>query len=693
MWPFSSSCDNHDASSCSATPPSILPTLLEPSVFLSCAPLLAIFSTAFILSHARLFPRISRARRPGGQYASWGSGNSSTGGGNDYFLPSHAPPALHAAHAAHASRMERQGDGSLCGRVCGILGLGGPEKTVFAVTVALAAELGTVILADVSGVLDPRARGIVLGWTVKGLLGLLVLVIPAMQLHGVLNGVGVWRRAVSGMGRKGKKRLWPWVFLMTLWGGWIFVFWSVGAVLPSSSDKKGSRVAMMTRWDLDTVTQMAVARIGVLGIASLALLSGFASVTTPWYTFGCSPAYRAQPPSETDIARRQVGLDAATEMRVSKQHRLRSLQRKQRLAANPPRSSTSSVSSTAGDTTTGLGTQQRSSTSDLQAAASGSTTGAGNQPTPSTVATKFWSSIKNAVTAGLGDPDAHEIRMLQLEIQGLEDMEARLASGLASLVERKKEGERRKTKLGRWVLRPTELGFAVYCVYRVLMTVILVSVRVVWSSTPASSTGGGSIWGTASEAENEDEALASVDPVTRFLAVVTVKLGLVNRENIDVAAWARMIAFLLSGVILVGSANSVVQTSRLMGRWLPKKWGVMNAARRNLALGVGQVGGMYVIGAAVMLRGRVGGRIVGREGLAGYYADGGDVFGALGEETRTFVDRWFEGWFLYAALATVAGVWIMGYLGRGDDMGIGGGVGDEDEWEEKGGVELGWKRS
>lgn len=694
MWLFSS-CG---VDACSAAPPSLLSILLAPAVILSCIPLLSVFTTAFILAHTKLFPLVSRARPAETQ--------------GQYFLPSHAPPALHAAHAAHTSRIERS-------KLCCCMSLGGgqgnqSERLVFALAVALGAELGTVLLTDVSGYLDPRARIVAMGLTVKVLLVILIAVVPGMALYGLLSGFGPWRRAVSISGKR--RKWWPWMVYFFFLICWICLFWTVGVVLPSAPETQSAKGH--DQWTIDALAQQAVARVGILGIALLALLSGFASVTTPWYSFHCSPAYRAKPPSETDLARRQAGLDAATEMRVSKQHKLRSLHRKKEstaAATAQERKSTSSIHSSTSDSIGAISRGTATSSSEIFVP--------GQIPAPgkSSVVGKLWSSVRTAVT---GDLDANEIRILQLEIQGLEDMETRLASSLSALQERKKEGERRKTPLGRWVLRPTELGFAAYCVYRIFITTVFVSIRAFWSSDPTSLSNTNSIWSSSSlsnvEAETH-ERLSRVDPITRFLAVATIKLGLADPGSIDVSAWARTISFLLSGVILVGSASSVVQTSRLFLRLVtPKRWcgpsgGLLNTVRRNLALAVAQVVGMYGIGAAVMLRGRVsqegsGGNIINlgdKEDLAEWEIAQttvalGDVFATWGQPgTGRFVQNWFDGWFLCAAGMSIVGVWVVQWWanqhGDGGEDGLGS-LGDnslhEDEWwEEKGGVELGWKRS
>lgn len=73
---------------------------------------------------------------------------------------------------------------------------------------------------------------------------------------------------------------------------------------------------------------------------------------------------------------------------------------------------------------------------------------------------------------------------------------------------------------------------------------------------------------------------------------------------------------------------------------------------------------MYTISAALMLRGRVPGQVVG-EGLRGM---GGD--GQMG-----WVDAWFDGWFLGGVGCTAVGIWV-GRKVRGGEWG------EEDDYGE-----------
>ncbi|KAH6636386.1 Abscisic acid G-protein coupled receptor-domain-containing protein [Chaetomium tenue] len=353
------------------------------------------------------------------------------------------------------------------------------------------------------------------------------------------------------------------------------------------------------------LSRACLERIGVIGISLMALLSGFASVSSPWHIFVDDRTYRKRPITDADIARKQAGLDATSELLLTKRHRLRSLQRKAQAVADG----------------TGGGT--------AHGASAGSGVG---------LMGKMLGSLKTMTGSG----EAAEIKALQVEISGLETMESNLASSLSTLRSRQAAHARDGTALGRLLAVP-QYVFAGYCVYRVLATTLTSLRRIYYPSASFSSS----------------------DPINRFLGVLAKHWD----PKLDQIAWARQISFLLSGVILAASANSVLQTFRIFAKWAP---GLFHQAQANLALLVGQVTATYVISAALLMRSNLP----------------RDVSRTVGDALESalepgFVDRWFEGWFLLASIGTAAGIWV----GRKVNSGFG------EEWDEFAGEEMGQKRS
>ncbi|KAG7290720.1 hypothetical protein NEMBOFW57_000723 [Staphylotrichum longicolle] len=522
---------------------------------LALTPVLATFLVVSSLASTRLFPRLARLQQQQQQpqhskHFSGGGGGGGSGGvggiglddGDDHFLPSSAPASLRQAHAEQAARSPRR-------RLA---------AAAFAVTIGLAAVLAELILAEI---LEGR------------------------------DGLGV--------GAFGEEEMWRLAGMASSKGG-EGTFDSTAMSIGKTDLGRGGFGAEAD----GGLARACLERIGVIGIWLMALLSGFASVSSPWHTFVDDRIYRKRPITDADIARKQAGLDATSELLLTKRHRLRSLQRK------------------------------------AQAVAEGIGGGIahGSAPPSGGLVGKVIGSFKSMAGSG----EAAEIKALQVEISGLETMESNLAGSLSVLKSRQAAHARDGTILGSLMAVPRYI-FAGYCLYRILATTLTTLKRIYYPSASFSSS----------------------DPINRFLGLLAKHWD----PKLDQIAWARQISFLLSGVILAGSANSVLQTFRLFAKWAP---GLLHQAQANLALLVGQVAATYVISAALLMRSNLP-RDVGR-------TVGDALESAL---TPGFVDRWFEGWFLLASVGTAAGIWV----GRKVSGAF------AEEWDEFAGEEMGQKRS
>ncbi|KAK4152869.1 Abscisic acid G-protein coupled receptor-domain-containing protein [Chaetomidium leptoderma] len=603
------------------------------STTLALTPILLTFVLVSSLSLTRLFPRLARLQEPSSSHSKQTSTGAAGIGigigiddGQDHFLPSSAPPSLRQAHAEQAARSPRR-------RLA---------AAAFAGTMGLAAVLAELILAEIleveGAVLGARARAVGLRVTVPSLVGMLVGVVPFLEVQSVLASRG-WRFGRDGKGRVVSRAAWG--VLGVVFAGWLVGFWFVGRVVTGlgvgrfggGADEESWRLVGMASvrggeggFDSTAMTigrkafgkgafgvsgggvtglsRACLERIAVIGISLMALLSGFASVSSPWHTFVDDRMYRKRPITDADLARKQAGLDATSELLLTKRHRLRSLQRKSQAVAEG----------------IGGGTPHGAS-----AGASG-------------LVGKVIGSLKSMAGSG----EAAEIKALQVEISGLETMESNLAGSLSSLQTRQAAHARDGTVLGSLLAVPRYI-FAGYCVYRILATTLTTLRRIYYPSASFSAS----------------------DPINRFLGLLAKHWD----PKLDQIAWARQISFLLSGVILAASANSVLQTFRLFAKWAP---GLFHQAQANLALLVGQVAATYVISAALLMRSNLP-RDVGRTV--------GDALESALEPG--FVDRWFEGWFLLASVGTAAGIWV--------GKKVSGGFGEE--WDEFAGEEMGQKRS
>lgn len=600
MRPFSSSSSSCDDAACSVTPPST-----TFGTALSLTPFLATFALVSFAVSRTLFPQLSRL--------------NGARDGEDHFLPASAPPTLQQVHAEHGSKSLRR-------RLV---------AATFAATIGLATVLGELILSEIADIVSADARDAALRVVVPTLLVMLVVLIPFLEIQSVLSGSGLCTFQRSSRGRFPR---WAWTLQTVAFALWMFVFWFIGKAVPagsgSGSDAEGflysraakvrggfdaTGISMATRWreggaglaggwTVDTLARACLERIGVIGISLMALLSGFASVSSPWHMLTDSTARRKRPVTDADVARKQAGLEAAGEMLMTKRHRLHSLQRK--MAA---------------------------------------TTESNPLARSPGVMGNIVASLKGI--GGVGGGDAAEVKSLQLEISGLETMKANLKSSLSALKSRQAAEARAGTAWGRLLTIPAYI-FSIYCVYRILATSLTSFRRLYY---PASA------------------SFSSSDPINRFLGLLAKHWD----PKLDQIAWARQISFLLSGVILIASANAVVQTFHIFAKWAP---GLLYQAQANLALIIGQISATYVISSGLLLRSNLP-------------KDMGSAVGHALESALepTFVDRWFESWFLFSSAATAVGIWI-GRRIHGPHGG--GGFGDwGEEFDDMAEIEMGEKRA
>ncbi|KAH7380791.1 Abscisic acid G-protein coupled receptor-domain-containing protein [Pyrenochaeta sp. MPI-SDFR-AT-0127] len=444
---------------------------------------------------------------------------------------------------------------------------------VFSTNFALSAVLAELILCEISNTVNRATRTLALQITLPSLLFLLIVATPALEIHSVVSGTGLH----VGEERKGRRRA-AWALELCGLAAWLAGFWYLGRGLLGSYLHEESYVHD------HTFSEGCLERIGIIGISLMASLAGFAAISSLWQTFGVK--YR--PVTDSDITRKQAGIQATNDMLLAKESRLRAVERK--LSDHP------------------------------QAGFMGRVVG----------------TLR-------GNPDVQERNMLQLEIQGLETMRHTLQNSLTVLQNRRQSQQRSYTAYGR-VFNMVSYIFAIYCAYRITATAFTTLRRF---SSPNTS-------------------FSSSDPINNFLALLAKHWD----PTIDRVAWSRTISFLLSGVMLLLSFNSVLQTFFLFARVVP---GILHHTKTNFALIISQIAATYVISSALLLRSNLPPEMKSKIG---------DALGAPLEPS--FTERWFEGWFLTASIATMMGLWVGKRLK--------GGGWDDDEDGGDGDIEMG-KRS
>ena len=289
----------------------------------------------------------------------------------------------------------------------------------FSSTIALSTVLTELLLCEISNSFNPSARSVALQITVASLLGLLVIAIPLLGIYSVVSKSGY--KFIDSQS-KGRRRL-AWIFEFTGYALFLFLFWTIGAWLPESKSIQD------TLQKKQNIFQACLDRLGITGVALMALLSGFASVSAIWHNFGA----KQKLVSESDVARKQTGLDATLDMIREKKTRLAHLERQ----------------------------------------------------ISSTPASKGWLSGMISSTFRGGSAETQEKQTLEMEINGLETMSDSLESTLNVLKARRAEQLKATTALGRGMLAFQDI-FAIYCVYRIITTTINV-LRRAFSSAPGTN--------------------------------------------------------------------------------------------------------------------------------------------------------------------------------------------------------------
>ncbi|KAG0648606.1 Golgi pH regulator [Hyphodiscus hymeniophilus] len=484
---------------------------------------------------------------------------------DEHYLPSGAPPSLRQSHAEYGTKTARR-------KIVAIS---------FSTTIALAAVLAELILCELSNSFSPTARALALKITVPTLLFFLVVLIPFLELQSIVSGSG-WSFKRTDSGKIPKM---AWILQAAGFTIWILGFWWLGKGIP------GTYIHEMASQPGKGLSEACLERVGIIGISLMALLSGFAAVSSPWQTFGA----KQRLVTESDVARKEAGLDATNDMLAAKKSRLRALQRKLKDAP-------------------------------------------------------VQGFMAKATGLIRGSADTQELKALELEISGLSSMALSLSSSLSLLQNRLAYSRRASSPLGKLFVTPASYAFAIYCIYRIFSTSITTLRRILFPSPdPATFSS------------------SSTDPINRVLSLLAKHVD----PTLDQLAWSRQISFLLSGIILLASFNSVLQTFHMITKLSPS---LLYQAQANLALIIAQISATYVISSALLLRSNLPSEMK------------SVVSDALGSPLEPgFVERWFEGWFLLASAGTAVGIWV------GRKFAAAGEWDDFDDYDAD--VEMGQKRS
>ena len=303
---------------------------------------------------------------------------------------------------------------------------------VFSTSIGLSTVLVELLLCELSNTLHPAARGLALRLTLGSLLVLSILVTPALEIHG-------WTKALLGASSptstRRTKAHFRLLLTLTLLALWLAAFWYIPrtSILRSALHNSPSTdQPSISNPSTHAFSEACLERIAIIGISLMASLSGFAAVSSLWQTFGTS--HRRV--SESEIQRKEAGLNATQEMLAVKQSRLRAVQRKL-----------------------------------SESAASHS------KP-------NFLGRIAGTIRGA--SSEAQEEKALEMEVSGLQTMSYQLSSSLSVLRANFAAQTRSRTTSGK-TLNLANKAFALYCLYRILSS-SLSSLRRWWAPEHSAAT-------------------------------------------------------------------------------------------------------------------------------------------------------------------------------------------------------------
>ena len=585
------------------------------SLVLASLPFILTFAFVSIVVLHRLFPALCGGRP-----------SSSTGPGSSY-SHSHGHGHNHNHNHSHSHGVSPERS-----RVRRRL-----SAIAFSTTLGATAVLAELVLCEVGGWANGAACRAAFRVVVGVLLLCLLVVTPLLEIHSFVEARGwgstSWRRRTALVA-----------------GGfvlWLWLFWSFK--MPAATARAAAAAAG------GTLSEEALARVGVVGVSLMALLAGFGCVSTPWQHFGGG---KPRTVADTDLARAAGGLQAASELLAGKRAKLRVLEKKmydrQLLSGSSPPPPPPPLPGSGG---LGLGS------------------GIG-------LVAKVFSAVDGVVRSAGGfggDADSQEHAVLLTEISGLDTMRVALAAELAELQCRFAAQHRARSPLGR-LLRTTHGAFALYCVYRLAATALarlpLVARRHPPPPPPLP---------LPLASASEEASFSQSDPINNILAVLAVYWD----PHLDRAAWSRQISFLLSGVIIAGSLGSVRTTLAMVMRLVPAgspatacsstsaatatataaaattaATSTTAAADANanasasgiMPLFVSQLSAVYVLASALLLRSSLPASV------------GSVISQSLGTPLDpAFVDHWFDSLFLCAAAATALVIFVLRRVRGGHD--------------------------
>lgn len=459
-----------------------------------------------------------------------------------------------------------------------------------------------LVLCEICNWLDPTARVLVWKTCTTVLLSMLVVVIPILEVF-------LWLYSSSSA----LITRFKYPLTLTIFLTWLFIFSKMGNFIPLPPDASAFASISSVYWSpvaRRSFAEETLSRIVVIGVCAMAILSGFAAVSTPYTVFISSP----RTVNVHDMERIQNSLESTANLIHTKELELNIVQNKIR-------------------------DRQFMSSTNLRS--------------------KILSSIRASV--GGGDELTEEFQTLGMELHGLKSMRDSLANDLRTVQDAYSAQVADKTPLGR-LMRKAYFIFALYCIYR-LITVLLLRnpisrahtlISLSMSRRPSDS--GSSV--------PETTSIAQSDALAITIAHIAVKFSSYS----DVEAWTRQIGFILSGFLFMGSISSALSTFNSIAKAFPflKQENLLHissaitgSADAYTGIGlllVAQVSAIYILSTSLLLRSNLPKEM------------SSAITAALGAPLDTvFVESLFDTFFSLVAIVSLLSLWLAHRYKLGDE--------------------------
>ena len=385
---------------------------------------------------------------------------------------------------------------------------------IFVLTLTPCLSVLSLIVGEIVGVSSRPVRELLFNVDLIVLIVVLLFILPAYIWYTVLRSQFGWSRRYVASATL--------LQLVYLW-----VFWKIGDEFP----------VVDTSFSLFSKEQ-CIGRIGVVGVAAVAILSGFGAVNTPYTWLG----YFATTVDDAEMV--------ATEQRLL--HTLSIIARKRRRLKVESRCFRAAFS--------------HSSNPSRGMSSSSSSLSSSSSPPPSSPSSS--SRLWGWLGFGGNDKHARQARLLRQELDTLEPVCTELFLDVTEMRTARRRLRLSKTLYGR-MLNVLGHFLCIYCVFKALNA----AVNIIFSRDRTS------------------------DPVTRTLMRISYVTGL-EMGQASIHFWTQHLSFILIGVVAFSNVRTFLKTlSKTFSFWAS---GAVSADL--LGLFLGWVMGMYLVSQVLLMR-------------------------------------------------------------------------------------------